>query len=137
MIVTQIGNQYITVRKCSTTPDGKSSNYSKRPYWWSWEIHIEKKKKEIEKNAHYIIPFVAYCHCKETNTYLLPLQASSIQTFCYSEPIHYLQNVHIDKSKHKQINASICIITEDRNQVVIFAIFYRKVCNWIANYKIF
>ena len=40
---------------------------------------LRKRKKPKEKNKDYIIHFVACCHCKETNIYLLPLKASSIQ----------------------------------------------------------
>ena len=33
----------------------------------------KRQKKNNQKKIHTIIPFFAYCHWKETHTYLLPL----------------------------------------------------------------
>lgn len=47
-----------------------SSKYSKRSYWWSWEIHSDKN--------HTIMTFFADYYCEETRTYLFPLSTSSV-----------------------------------------------------------
>lgn len=64
-------NQYITVRIYTY--------YAKREFLGLLKnILLIVYKHTYAKIKKIIIPLLAYCHFKETQTYLLPLQASSL-----------------------------------------------------------
>ena len=61
----------ININSLGTTHRDYTRNFSYKTYDPSYDlfdIHIKKKKIKKTYNARF-----AYCHCKETHTYLLPL----------------------------------------------------------------
>ena len=84
-----------------STPQRNFSNNSKRWYWFSRDIHSEKKISKNEKNTQSFL-FLPTATAKKptlTSFHCGPPQF----TFWQGEPLHYSQNIHLDTSKYTQI----------------------------------